>query len=280
MVVGIPPALAKYSGWSLVYATRGILPAGLAGIAGLVRLLAWPPPLSRRPIAPIFGFIVGTVVAVAWWFGLSVVNQRFEHFVSDGVVLASAAYFAVVCILLVGRTQWLAALLLLGPVVASSAFVNPIGHGLPGFYQSETFRELRSIAGDDHTSRWLVLGRDRRSTYIPYLVKAAGGNVLNGIRCNPDMEVFKVLDPDRKHFDVWNRFAVVSYERASGEEVVLTLTSGVSYTVAVPFKPELLDRLGIKYILTIDMPSEENAIPGYRSRPLRDGLVVNVREGQ
>jgi hypothetical protein len=278
MIIGIPPALAKYSGWSLVYSTRGILPVGIALIACLVRALAWPP--SRRAISPVSGLILAGALATGWWLCLSFVNQEYAAFVSSGVVVAIAAYFAVISVLFVGRTQWLATVLLLAPIVGASALVNPIGRGLPGFYDSEAFHELRSFAGQDQSGRWLVIGRNLRSNYVPYLVKAAGGNVLSGIRCNPDLAVFEVLDPAREHFNVWNRFAVVSYTRSLDDEIGLKLTSGVSYTVALPFRLDLLDRLGIKYILNVDMPAEENDIPGYRTVTSRDGLVLNVREPQ
>ena len=276
MMVGIPPALAKYTGWSLVYSTRGILPAGVASIACFVRVLAWPP--SRRAMSPLFGLILVVVLAAAWWFCLSIVNQSYEEFVSGGLVIAVAAYVAVISILLIGRTQSLATALLLVPIIAASAFVNPLGRGLPGFYDTETFRNLRSFAGKDHGGRWLVIGHDRRSGYVPYVIKAAGGDVLSGIRCNPDMRVFEVLDPERKHFDVWNRFAVVTYARSLDDQIGLTLTSAVSYTVTLPFRTELLDRLGIKYILSVDTLPAENEIPGFRAIALQEGLVVNVRE--
>jgi hypothetical protein len=94
------------------------------------------------------------------------------------------------------------------------------------------------------------------------------------------MEVFKVLDPDRKHFDVWNRFAIVTFARSVDDEIGLTLTSGVSYTVTLPFKTELLDRLGIKYILSVDTPRDENEIPGFRAVAMSEGLVLNVRQPQ
>jgi hypothetical protein len=276
MMVGIPPALAKYSGWSLVYSTRGILPAGIASIACFVRVLAWPS--SKRAMTPFVELILLVALAAAWWLCLSVVNQKYEEFVSVATVIAVAVYLAVISILFIGRTHTLATTLLLAPIVAASAFVNPLGRGLPGFYGSETFRNLRSFVGKDHSGRWLVIGHDRRSGYVPYMIKAVGGNVLSGIRCNPDMRMFEVLDPERKHFDVWNRFAVVTYARSSDDQVGLTLTSSVSYTVTLPFRPNLLDRLGIKYILSVDTPREENVIPGFRQVPLQEGLVVNVRE--
>ena len=94
------------------------------------------------------------------------------------------------------------------------------------------------------------------------------------------MEVFEVLDPDRKHFDVWNRFAVVTFARSVDGEIGLTLTSGVSYTVTLPFRTELLDRLGIKYILSVDTFPAENEIPGFRTVAMPGGLVLNVRQPQ
>ncbi|MEY2579110.1 MAG: hypothetical protein QOI49_1934 [Verrucomicrobiota bacterium] len=276
MMVGIPPALAKYSGWSLVYSTRGILPAGIGLIACFVRVLARPS--SRREMTPLFGAIVFVALAAAWWLCLSVVNEKYEEFVSAGTVIAVAAYLAVISILFTGRTQMLATTLLLAPIVAATAFVNPLGRGLPGIYDSETFGKLRSFAAKDHIGRWLVIGRDRRSSYVPYVIKAAGGDVLSGIRCNPDMRMFEVLDPERKHFDVWNRFAVVTCARSPDDQVGLTLTSAVSYTVTLPFRTDLLDRLGIKYILSVDTPREENQIPGFRAVAMAEGLVLNVRQ--
>jgi hypothetical protein len=277
MIVGIPPTLAKYTGWSLVYSTRGILPAGIAAIACLVRLLAWPAP--RRAMGLPFTLILLLVFAAGWWFCLNTVNQKYEGFVSSGIVFAAAAYFAVISLFFAGQSQALAMTLLVAPIALANAFVNPLGRGLTGFYESEMFQELRSFASQHREGRWVVVGGGRRVSYLPYLVKAAGGDVLSGIRCNPDMRLFDVLDPERKRFEVWNRFAVVSCVRSLDDQIGLTLTSGVSYTVALPFKTELLDRLDIRYILSVDAPSQENDIPGYHAVALREGLVLKVRDG-
>lgn len=276
MIVGIPPALAKYTGWSLVYSTRGILPAGIAAIACFVRLLASTAEHPRIRLT--FTLVLLFALAGAWWFCLAFVNQKYDGFVSGAIVIATAAYFAVISVLLFGRRPALAMALLLGPIISANAFVNPVGRGLPGFYESELFRELQSYAGPRHPGRWLVVGGGRRLNYIPYLVKAAGADVLGGIRCNPDRRLFEVLDPERTHFDVWNRFAIVSYVRSPEDQIALTLTSGVSYTVGLPFRTELLDRLDIRFILNVDGPPEENNIPGYHAIALREGLVLNIRD--
>jgi len=276
MMVGIPAGLARYSGWSLVYSTRGILPVGIASVTCLVRLLAWRS--GRVSLVPWLAVGAAVVLSVASWFCLSVVNQKYEGFVSGPAVVATAAYFSMSMLLLFCNSRTIAIALLLVPTIGATAWVNPFGRGLPGFYHNETFHWLQPFTAKDRTARWLVMGDDGHSGYLPYLVKATGGDVLGGIRNNPDMRVFSILDPGRKHFDVWNRFAIVSYKRSEDGQVGMTLTSGVSYTVTLPFTTELLDRLGIRYILDVDMPVEKARTEGFSTIAERNGLILQVRD--
>jgi hypothetical protein len=275
MMVGIPAGLAKYSGWSLVYSTRGILPAGIALLVCFVRLLA------RRPATAITNSWIAAVAAVVFtvaaWFCLSAVNARYEKFVSPWILFAASAYLAVIGVMFLSDRRAVATALLLTPIFAEGVLVNPIVRGLPGFYRSETFQWLQSFT-KDHAARWIVVGNGSRASYLPYLVKAAGGDVLGGIRCNPDMRVFSVLDPEKQHFNVWNRFAIVSYQPSKNDKVDLTLTSGVSYTVSIPFKPDVLDRLAVHYLLTADAPATDPEIQGFHRIAERDGLVLRVRD--
>jgi len=278
MMVGIPSAIAKYSGWSLVYSTRGMLPVGIASIACLVRLLAWPS--GRRPVAPWLAVLMTVLLAIGLWFCLFVVNKRYEGFASNPAVVATAAYFSATAVLFFCKSRFIAMGLLLAPIVTSTALVNPIERGLPGFYRSDTFHWLQSLMAKDRTARWLVSGTDSRSGYLPYLIRAAGGDVLGGIRNNPDMRVLGVLDPAKKYFDVWNRFAIISYERSKNDQIGMTLTSGVSYTVTLPFTPELLDRLGIRYVLDVDMPAQKTEIVGFSVVARHDGMLLQVRDAK
>jgi hypothetical protein len=195
-------------------------------------------------------------------------------------VAATAAYLSVAAILLFWNRRATAVALLLTPTVAAVAFVNPIGRGLPGFYRSETFHWLEPFVARDRGARWLALGTDSRASYLPYLVKAAGGDVLGGIRNNPDMRVFDILDPERKHFDVWNRFAIVSYGWSENDQIGMTLGNAVSYGITLPFHTELLDRLGIRYILAVDMPEEKTEVPGFSIAARRDGVVLLARDAR
>jgi hypothetical protein len=208
----------------------------------------------------------------------SAVNNSYDEFVSGTLVAVASVYFAVICFLFARNVRLVAMALLLIPIVTVNALVNPIGYGLAGFYRNETFGWLRTLAAQDHDARWLVLGHDRRRDLLPYLIKAAGGDVLGGIRNNPDMRVLDVLDPERKHFSVWNRFAVVTYERSPEDKIDLIPTSGVSYTVAIPLAAELLDRLNVRYLVDFDNPGNDSDVRGYRVIARHDGIRVRMRE--
>ena len=275
MLVGVAPALARYSGWSLVYSTRCILPVGIASIVCLVRLLAWKG--RHRITRPSFAVAAALALGVAAWFGFSMVNKRYQEYVSAPMVAAAAGYLAAVTVMVLCERRTNAIALLTGPILAATAFVNPISRGLPGFYRSESYQFFRSFTQRDRTGRWLLLGSDARTNYLPYLVKAAGADVLNGIRCNPDMRLLSVLDPEKQQFNVWNRFAVISYVASKDGKAGFNLTSGVSYTIALPLNPELLDRLGVRYILSVDLPVDDE-IPGFRTVGRHNGFLLRMRD--
>jgi hypothetical protein len=84
---------------------------------------------------------------------------------------------------------------------------------------------------------------------FPHYLTAAGANVIGGTRCNPDMQLMSLIDPERRFFSAWNRFGIVQVERAPGDEPKVMPTSGLSYTIALPLTAEWVDKLGIRYIV-------------------------------
>lgn len=246
MLVGVPAGLARYSGWSMVYATRGMLPVGISAITCLVRLLSMP---SKTAVAgrgsTLLAFIL---IAAAFYQLLSVTNAKYLQFVPSAVVVATAAYLGVITALFLGRARTLAVGLLLVPTVLSTGLVNPIGRGLPAFFASDTFNAVKTHVTRDRTARWVVLGGGDLQFRLPHYLTAAGANVIGGTRCNPDTELMSLIDPRRTYFDAWNRFALIEVERAAADEPKVTQTSGLSYTISLPLTPEWLQKVGVRYI--------------------------------
>jgi hypothetical protein len=262
MMVGIPAWAARYSGWSFVYDIRGILPFGLVSIACLVRLLAISQPRLNLRVAR-FDWLLFGIFVLGWGATLWLVNSKYSGFTSDVIVGLTAIYLALVTVLFAIRRNLIGLILLVVPTVISNGFVNPLGQGLAGFYRNSTFVRLSQVVKKDSSARWLVLETTDRGWKMAHLVKATGAEVLSGIRNNPNAEILRILDPGKKYFDAWNRFAVISYKRSPNEEIKIVATSGVSYTVFIPFTSAMFDRLGVRYILEVDPAADEPEIPGF-----------------
>jgi hypothetical protein len=276
MMVGIPAWAARYSGWSFVYDTRGILPFGLISIACLVRVLAISKPRLSLDSAGFHWLLFG-VFALAWGATLWFVNGNYNGFTSGIVVGLTAVYFALVTVLFSTKSALIGLALLVIPTVISNGFVNPLEQGLAGFYRNSTFVQLNQYVRKDPSARWLVMGRPDKGWKMAHLAKAAGANVLSGIRNNPNAELFRILDPESKYFDIWNRFAVISYDRSPDERIKIVLTSGVSYTIFIPFTASMFDRLGVRYIVQVDPAEDEPQIPGFSLLGEQNGLRLLTR---
>lgn len=279
MMVGIPAWAARYSGWSFVYDTRGLLPFGLVSIACLVRLLAISKPRVNLRLAH-FDWLLFGAFALAWGVTLWLVNDKYGGFTSASFVAITALYFALITLLFTNKSALVGIALLVIPTVISNGLVNPLSQGLAGFYRNLTFARLNQAVRKDPSARWLVMGTTDRGWKIAHLAKAAGANMLSGIRNNPNAEILRILDPESKYFDTWNRFAVIAYKRSPSEEIKIVLTSGVSYDIFIPFTTSMFDRLGVRYILQVDPDENEPEIPGFSMLGEQDGLRLLIRNAE
>ena len=263
MVWGIPLWLAKGTGWAYVYATRAHLVVGVGSTIGLVRYLSRSEPNPRRRPFALELLLLG-VIAFLLWEILGVVNTRLGEFASPTSVAAAALFFALVFFCLWTRKAAPALALLLLPTLLANGLTNPIGRGLPGFEQSELRRWLSEHERLDPTAKWIVLGRTGRGRSMPEFVKTTGANVLGGVRITPDREMVRVLDPESKYPDVYNRFAWITFVPGSDPTPVFKLTFLNSYDIQLPLQTDIFDQLGVRYILAVDLPVEETTVPGFQ----------------
>jgi hypothetical protein len=263
MVAGIPAWLARCTGWSYVYATRANLVVGVASMIGLVRYLARTSP-DRQPASAQKQIIFFAMITLVLFVGFYIVNTRLEHFASLNIVCVAAVFFALIFVCLWSRHLAAGWALLLLPALYANGLVNPIARGLPALTQSHFKNWLLENNRADSQAKWLVLGRSARSYYLPEFIKAAGIRVLGGSRGTPDQEMARVLDPSGKYFHIYNRYARAAFVPSNKEEPVFEQTFVNSYDVQLPLKSDLFDQLGVRYILTIDLPESEATVPGFK----------------
>ena len=113
---------------------------------------------------------------------------------------------------------------------------------------------------------------------MPEFVKTTGANVLGGVRITPDREMVRVLDPENKYPDVYNRFAWITFVPGSDPTPVFKLTFLNSYDIQLPLRTDIFDQLGVRYILAVDLPVEETTVPGFQMIGERANCRLWMRE--
>jgi len=279
MLFGVPAAVAKWTGLYLVYSTRVILAVSIASIIALCRYLGRANEelrnLSLGSHLAAFAALVLVLLAI-----FQNTNRVFAGFVDASGVAATAVFFALFFAALWRRDVAVAAVLLLIPTIYADGLVNPIGRGLPAFTRSEIFHWLSDNTRAQPDATWLVIGRgSARTIFLPQLVKATGADTFGGYRCEPDERMVRALDPTHKYSSVYNRYAEILFLPSTEPWPSFELTFVNHYNVLLPLKSEFLHRLGVTFVLEIEMPAAEGAIEGYTTIGEREELRLLRRDG-
>lgn len=274
MTVGIPMWAARLSGWSYVYSGRANLLVGLATAVGLIRLLARKEisPLRRTPMVV---FLISLTLLLPI---LGSVNTHSGHFESNSTVAATALFFALVSVSIWKRAALATCALLIVPQLYACALINPVVRGLPAITESRTLRWLSEAHRRQPTGNWIVLGDSLRALIFPEFVKATGANVMGGTRCNPDYEMLAVVDPARKYKALTDQYGSIHFKKTNDEAANIEPAEGLGYTIRLPFKQDLLDRLGVSHILEVDLPDSQDVPPGFHVSERREGCRLLERD--
>jgi len=265
MIVGIPMWAAKISGWSYVSSVRANLLVGAATAIALVLCLGRGEKAAATSVRWwIFAASVLSLVAL-----LTRTNVWLEHFETSPTIFATAVLFGLIAVCLWMRSVIAAFVLLIVPQFYACALVNPIARGVPGITQSSLMPWLTEAQKFKPAGKWIVLGATLRAQVLPDFLKAGGLDVLGGMRCNPDKEMLAVLDPAKKYAPLTDQYAWIHFKQADVETPIFE-GGALAYDIKMPLSPELLDRLGVRHILEVDLPADREAPPGFH--------VVGTRE--
>jgi len=232
MLLGYGPLLSRALLLSYVPGYRALIGLGLAGIL-LVAVYVAEPPSGKVPL-----WAKGMLAALAFC-GLTAFAIGFQgrygypHWVAALPVCVAVAV-AVGAMMFRARALFYVIMLLL--VVAPSLNSNPIAVGLEPIYGKRLVQAVTRIAAANPGVRWLVYG----DLSYPDIVRAAGADVLNGVRFPPESATLRLLDPTGAHAEVWNRFAHIQAVPGQPGATGFELVQGDVYKMAVsPLEPAL-----------------------------------------
>jgi hypothetical protein len=274
MTVGIPQWLATISGWSFVSSVRAQL---LVGVATAILLIRWLASGEEESLSITRRWLIFGAGLLLFLPVLRLTNVGLGHFESPGVVAATAICFGLVLLFIWQRSAVAACLLLVVPQFYACAFVNPIAQGVPAITRSPIFHWLAKAREDKPDGNWIVLGDTLRAQLFPEFIKATGANVLGGMRCNPDYPTLRLLDSAGKYRALTDRYAWVHFKKGDGDIPVFEAAEGLAYDIRIPLRVDLLDQLNVKHILEVDLPTNNDAVPGFSVTAIRDGCRLLER---
>ena len=151
-------------------------------------------------------------------------------------------------------------------------------HGLPGITQSDLLKWVSEARNKKPDGHWIILGNTPRARALPDLIKATGADVLGGMRCNPDYAMLQILDPGNQYVALSDRYAWIHFKEGNVDTPVLEAAPGLSYDITIPLSQSLLDKLGVKHILEVDMPADREIPPGFHHTGTRDQCRLLERD--
>jgi hypothetical protein len=130
------------------------------------------------------------------------------------------------------------------------------------------------VHNNDPDARWIVTGPlSNRNCCLAQLVKATGADVFGGTRYTPDYELVNVLDPEKRYVTVYNRWARVCFVASTETDPGFELIHANDYEIKLPFRADIFERLGVKYVLVVDRP-DLPALEGFERIGERHGCVL------
>lgn len=246
VTVPIPKVLAKITLLSFAQAGRVVQVMGFVNLILLFRSLAV---MDWRP-----GKAVSGAVACAGAAVVAVVNYKIYRAYGSGyphiILLSAMAGVLALGIYLFlrnreGYMKGALTLFMTGIMLCMGGLVNPVQKGLDVIYDTPLMEEITAITDEDPSALWICdsIGYPMNDYTI-----IGGAAAIDSINVYPDLERWRVLDPDGKYEDIYNRYAHIHIEVVQEETSFELLQMADSFRLRV--NPDDLKKLDVSYILT------------------------------
>lgn len=144
------------------------------------------------------------------------------------------------------KVLFIAIFLLFGLV--STIYINPLYKGVDILTETDLANYITDLSTKDD-SKWIIYGDHHYAQYA----LANNANLINGIHSYPQFRIWSILDPQKKYYDIYNRYAhIIFSDYEEGEDTIVQIQNDALQVNISPCSHQLKN-LGVKYILsTID----------------------------
>lgn len=206
-VLGFPEFLARITLMNVVPPERALIGIGLGSILLAVSFLSQEDG-DEDGATGIAAPIIGSVLMLGLLMFLSYRYQNVDpdYFRWRNLILMSG-FFAVVTWLLLTRRRLLFSLAMLA-VLGPYFLVNPLSRGLGPLIENPVYQKVKQESVSKTDARWVAYG----DNLLANLIVSTGAQVIDGYKYTPDMELYRVFDPNGTAAGIYNRYANVSFE--------------------------------------------------------------------
>ncbi len=139
--------------------------------------------------------------------------------------------------------------------IFSSFFVTPVTRGTDSMFEKKMLKKVIAL-NTKEKGRWLVDGYPRFAN----LIAAQGTARVGGTYWYPDLEMFRLLDPEQKYKEWYNQYAIIDIHLVLKDSLTAAemFQDGSHFVIKNVFlTPDLARRLGVKYAISRTLYPEE-----------------------
>ncbi|MBR3594747.1 hypothetical protein IKL45_00710 [Candidatus Saccharibacteria bacterium] len=232
MLAGFPELLAKITGFSYINRmdqAYGLI-ATLFTIWGIDAIWRNPSILSHKRI-------ICTVIlfAASYIFFIDAKKLTYLELWQYLIIIAGLATLAYLMLKNAPKTR---AFFITGAtllILISGCTINPMAHGTSALTSHPLEQKISELAQSDPEAYWLAVGDIKLSA----LTITNGAKTLNAVNFYPDFAKWKILDPEGKYRDIYNRYAHIAVKMTSGDTQFLEGATADTFTLLLNYEDSL-----------------------------------------
>ena len=246
--IGFPQVLSRYSLFYMMHSFRSVIGLGIADVILLVSFLSMKSKEQQSSDR------VGYIIIACVWFTLLCISGKQLGQYSEPI---SSPYVGAVSIIIGFFTYHLlntekkktaVALLALISLVSTVRF-NPIVSGGTSFiYKNALSEKILAINKDENgNTKWAAFS----DWVTPNLFRMIGVKAVNGTHSYPLFDFWKKFDPEHRYISEYNRYAHVTFEASSEQDIRFHSPSPDILMVYINPDSSILKDMGVTHLLVI-----------------------------